>query len=84
MHVIMGPLGEKSAEIDAVADVRPDPFGDCDEDDDIDLVDVSALQRCMGLQRGVVPACAKLSLPVPGAISDLEVARFVSRMTGPQ
>jgi len=41
VHSVMGVLGEKSPEIDAVADAAPDPFGDLDDDHDIDLADVS-------------------------------------------
>lgn len=49
VNVVFGALGEKSAEIDAVADVAPDPFGDFDEDGDVDLLDYSAFQNCFGV-----------------------------------
>lgn len=41
------PLGELSAEIDAVADVREGVFGDADNDDDWDLVDAQAALDCL-------------------------------------
>ncbi len=82
LHVIMGPLGEKSAEIDAVADVSPDPFGDADSDGDIDLADIRLLQTCLGLPRGLGP-CIDLSLDAQGIISVQDAAQILHRMTGP-
>lgn len=75
-------FGEKSGEIDAVADVRPDPFGDADEDDDMDLQDAGFLQRCMA--RAPTDAeCVRFD--AGAAIVDAEdVALFTRRMTGPR
>ena len=49
VNVEPGPFGEKSAEVDAVADVAIDPVGDSDADGDIDLRDFAAAQTCLGL-----------------------------------
>lgn len=45
---------ELSAEVDAVADVAPDRFGDLDGDGDADLGDVAELQVCRGDRKSVV------------------------------
>jgi len=76
-------FGEKSGEIDAVADVRPDPFGDSDEDDDIDLRDVAALQSCF-MDAAATPACDGVDLGADGVISDADAMTVLSRITGPK
>lgn len=76
-------FGEKSGEIDAVADVRPDPFGDADEDDDIDLLDVAALQECFSLSAGTV-GCERFDTAEEPFVGDDAVALMVERMTGPR
>ncbi len=51
MDFVLGFLGESSAEIDAVADVRPvDCPGDVDRDADVDLVDLIQLRNLGGIE----------------------------------
>jgi hypothetical protein len=76
-------FGEKSGEIDAVADVRPDPFGDADQDDDIDLLDVAALQECFSLSAGEV-GCERFDTAEDHHIGDDIVALLIARITGPR
>ncbi len=76
-------LGEKSAEIDAVADVAPDPFGDADDDGDIDLADAANFQNCFGGSTNAAPACARVDRE-PNLLVDLsDITAFIERMTGP-
>lgn len=84
---------EKSAEIDAVADAAPDPFGDFDDDRDIDLVDIAASQRCFGSElrasaRADVKAapldCWRFDRQPDSAIDLFDVAAFIPRITGPR
>ncbi len=84
LHVITPPLGEKSAEIDAVADVSPDPFGDTDTDGDIDMLDVALLQRCTGLSPFAPPACRRVGLSGLEFIGLRDAAMLIDRMTGPR
>jgi|CXWL01.1.fsa_nt_gi hypothetical protein len=84
VHVIMPPLGEKSAEIDAVADVSPDPFGDTDADGDIDLADVASLQVCTGASSISLPECHRVALPAVEFIGLRDAALLIDRMTGPR
>lgn len=81
-HYILPTIGEKSAEIDAVADVAPDPHGDADADGDIDLADMAEFQVCVGLSRGS-EQCQVLALDQPGVISLQDAAAIMERMTGP-
>jgi hypothetical protein len=76
-------FGEKSAEIDAVADVAPDPFGDADDDGDIDLRDVAKLLNCFGDDPGLTQACERVDREANGAIDRGDVAAFIARITGP-
>jgi len=76
-------FGEKSAEIDAVADVAPDPFGDADDDGDIDLTDVAKLLNCFGDDSGLTPACERVDREPHGTVGLEDAAAFVGRMTGP-
>lgn len=46
VNAINGPLGEKSTEIDAISDVRPDPFGDVTGDGLTDLTDFMDWPAC--------------------------------------
>jgi len=80
----MSPIfGEKSAEIDAVADVAPDPFGDADEDGDIDLADAAYFQNCFGGDSYVAPACVRVDREPSLIVDQADVIAFVLRMTGP-
>ena len=82
---VLSPLfGEKSAEIDAVADVSPDPFGDADADGDIDLEDTAALQICTGLSSDAPPECQHMALPGVEFIGLRDAALLIDRMTGPR
>jgi len=75
---------EKSAEIDAVADVAPDPFGDVDEDDDLDLVDVAALQECFATVDVAGDGCGLLDRQPDGFVDLADAAGVLSRLTGPR
>jgi len=77
-------LGEKSSEIDAVADVAPDPFGDADGDGDIDLADVAAFQACFGWAVDLNPETCDAADRQPDGWVDLQDSLpFLSRLTGP-
>jgi len=76
-------FGEKSAEIDAVADVSPDPFGDVDGDVDIDLVDIAAMQNCFRVTQVGVD-CAVFEGDADGAVDLPDVALLLERRTGPR
>lgn len=76
-------LGEKSAEIDAVADVAPDPFGDADDDGDIDLADAASIQNCFGGNSNAVPECANVDREPNLFVDEADVSSFIERMTGP-
>jgi len=76
-------LGEKSAEIDAVADVAPDPFGDADDDGDIDLADAASIQNCFGVNSNAAPECARVDREPNLLVNVADAAAFIRRMTGP-
>lgn len=76
-------FGEKSAEIDAVADVAPDPFGDADDDGDIDLADAAILLNCFGVNTENAPECARLDREPNRLVDEIDAAAFIARMTGP-
>ena len=77
-------LGEKSPEIDAVADVAPDPFGDFDDDGDIDLIDVAGLQNCFGEDDAIGAGCERLDRQPDGSVDLIDTAALVERLTGPR
>lgn len=79
----LGPLGEKSPEIDAAADVSPDPFGDADADEDIDLRDLSALWNCFGLVVHPADFCLVFSED-HGSVGGVDAAAVLDRITGPR
>jgi len=66
-----------------VADVAPDPFGDADDDGDIDLRDVAKLLNCFGDDSGLAPGCERVDREPNGTIGLEDAAAFVGRMTGP-
>jgi hypothetical protein len=76
-------FGEKSAEIDAVADVSPDPFGDADDDGDIDLTDAAYFQNCFSGSSNAAPACARVDREPNLLVDGADAAAFIERMTGP-
>jgi len=79
----VSPLfGEKSGEIDAVADVRPDPWGDVDEDDDIDLWDVAFLQACFA-ETSPGEECMLVDFGADSVIQLEDAKMLFLRMTGP-
>jgi hypothetical protein len=84
VNAIMGIFGEKSPEIDAVADVAPDPFGDIDRDGDIDLADTALFQECFGRLAALGSQCDRADRNSDGRIEGLDVAAFVRRLTGPR
>ncbi|MGB2987842.1 MAG: hypothetical protein WBE26_18390 [Phycisphaerae bacterium] len=81
---ILNVFGEKSPEIDAVADVAPDPFGDCDSDGDIDLADVVCLQNCFGQSLTANDACKNMDRNDDEYMGATDAAAFVLRLTGPR
>jgi len=75
-------LGEKSAEIDAVADAAIDPLGDFDGDEDIDLADVAGFQRCLLGAVDAEEACHIMARE--GGVPELsDWTLIVERLTGP-
>lgn len=84
VNVVFGALGEKSPEIDAVADVAPDPFGDFDDDGDIDLVDLAAFQICFGVADVLTAGCERIDREPDGLIDLVDWAAIQSRLTGPR
>jgi len=83
VHAVHGAVGEKSPEIDAVADVAPDPFGDYDGDGMIDLVDVAGLQECFGVSVEADALCGPLDRDANAVIDLADYAAFRARLTGP-
>ena len=80
---VLTKLGEKSPEIDGVADVAPDPIGDVDEDGDIDLFDMAVLMICFESGDSLSDPCLLLDFDANESI-DLEDYRSLApRMTGP-
>ncbi len=84
VNVLFGPLGEKSSEIDAVADAAPDPFGDFDDDGDIDLVDLAAFQNCSGVADVPAAGCERMDREPDGFIDLVDWAAILGRLTGPR
>ncbi len=84
VNVVLGPLGERSAEIDAVADAAPDPFGDVDGDGDIDHVDQAALQNCFGVADVAAAGCERMDRGPDGFIDLFDGAALLGRVTGPR
>lgn len=77
-------FGEKSAEIDAVADVAPDPFGDADDDDDIDLEDIAWHQNCFGAGASAASPCERMDRNGDEQIDLRDSSAFIARVTGPK
>lgn len=82
LHVVIPAIGEKSPEIDAVADVAPDPTGDADLDGDLDLADAAILQSCFG-QDLDSDVCHNMALRESTFVGAADAAYFFLRMTGP-
>ena len=80
---VLTPLGEKSPEIDGVADVAPDPFGDADRDGDIDLLDMAELMICFESADSSNDSCALLDFDGNESIDWEDFRTLVPRMTGP-
>ncbi len=83
VYAVSPTFGEKSPEIDAVADVSPDPFGDYDSDGDIDLADFAGVQVCFAGAGAPPPGCEVLDRDGDGTVDATDVAAFVARFTGP-
>ena len=82
-NVVSGILGEKSPEIDAVADAVPDPFGNCDDDRDIDLADFSVMQNCFNPSALLGQGCDCVDREGNEIIDLDDFAPFVLRLMGP-
>ena len=80
--MILPLFKEKSPEIDAVADVARDPFGDCDEDGDIDLADVACFQRCFGRPATASELCELMDRDGDEHVDATDAAALVLRLTG--
>lgn len=77
-------INEKSAEIDAIADVAPDPYGDFDADSDVDLLDAAEFQICFDGGLGAATAECAAADRQPDSQIDLEDAElFAVFLTGP-
>lgn len=83
-HIILGPIGEKSPEIDAAADVRADPFADADADEDIDLQDMSGLWICLDPQQPAPPDCLVFLRFADDHVDHADAEAALTRMTGPR
>ncbi len=81
---LVGPVGEKSAEIDAVADVAPDPFGDVDNDSDIDLLDMAEMQICFGVVDPGKTDCQRFDRNGDNMIALDDANAAIQRLTGPR
>jgi hypothetical protein len=75
---------EISTEIDAVADVAPDRFGDLDGDGDGDLADFAELQACLDAGDVTCPPCRWGDEGADGAIDPSDVTGVVKRLSGPK
>ncbi len=83
VDVVAGVLGEKSPEIDAVADAAPDLFGDTDDDGDIDLMDTATFQVCFGVAEAAAAECDRSDREPDLIIDLLDWAAMFGVMTGP-
>ncbi len=79
---VLGGIGEKSPEIDAVADAAPDPFGDFDDDGDIDLFDAAVFQVCRGALDPTSSECARADREPNDSITSTDWAAMSVRLTG--
>ena len=84
VDAVLGPLGEKSPEIDAVADVAADPFGDADNDEDRDLLDIAALWECFDPGRSFGDPCIPFSSDGDDLVEWSDAALVLDRLTGPR
>jgi hypothetical protein len=84
VRVAPGALGEKSAEVDAVADVAIDPTGDADADGDIDLLDIAAAQNCFADALLFDATCTRLTRDDDEYLDLADIEYIVKRFTGPQ
>ncbi len=83
-HIILGPIGEKSPEIDAVADVRADPFADANADEDIDLRDLSELWICFDPEQPAPPNCLVFLRFADDHVDSADAEAALTRITGPR
>ena len=75
---------EVSTEIDAVADVAVDAFGDHDADEDIDVADVAVLFVCFSPGEPVEAACTAFDRLGDSEVDRLDAIRVLGRLTGPR
>ncbi len=84
VNAVLGPFGEKSVEVDAVADARPDLTGDADGDVDIDLHDISFLLACLSDDGSSGVACAPVEENLARIVEPFDAIPVTMRMTGPR
>ncbi|MCO6438772.1 MAG: hypothetical protein J5J06_16885 [Phycisphaerae bacterium] len=80
--IVIEVIGEKSPEIDAVSDVAPDRFGDCDGDLDIDLADAACFQRCLNHAGPMNAECPFLDDDNDDIVTLVDWSAFVRRLGG--
>ncbi len=83
VNAVLGPFGEKSVEVDAVSDVRPDLTGDADGDVDIDLRDISFALTCLSHDGNSRAACAPAEINLVRIVEPSDLIQVMVRMTGP-
>ncbi len=79
------PLGEKSTEIDAVADVVEGQLGDAENDGDIDFADFAIFSACLlGPHHPIPPSpCRVMDFEQDGDLDLHDLAVFQVAFTGP-
>ncbi len=77
-------FGEKSTEIDAVADVAEGRFGDAEADGDLDLNDYAVFQQCIAGPGAAAPTspCRVMDFDQDGDVDLFDCARFQADFTG--
>ncbi len=83
-NTVVPRVGELSPEIDAVADVTHDPFGDVDEDKDIDLKDVAAFQNCTDQSEFGDGPCSRADRDGDERVQLEDWGALTGRLTGPK
>jgi hypothetical protein len=84
VNAVHAQFGEMSPEIDAVSDVAHDPFGDFDDDGDIDLVDAARFQECFGRRFSGENPCRRFDRDEDQMISLEDFGEWFPRRSGPR
>lgn len=84
VNAVHAQFGEMSPEIDAVSDVAHNPFGDFDDDGDIDLVDAARFQECFGRRFSGEDPCRRFDRDEDRMISLEDFGEWYPRRTGPR